>query len=158
MSRLVKVAFIGGFAVACAGATHYPGVGSVVGDARTDQLSFASKYQKKGVAFRGTVQKKGVKSSTGTGFDFSGYNTGNNGGVVVGSGSSRRQSINYGYVFVGEGADEQKRALCLFEPGDLSEAAALQIGQAVTLSCMFSKFVGDATDPTPVFSGCSVIE
>jgi hypothetical protein len=159
MGRIAKVGFIGGITVACAGPPQYPGVARVVSDARTDQLSFASKYQEKGLAFRGTVQKKGVKPSTAAGFDFSGYGFGDRGGgLVVGSGSSRRINVNYGYVFVGEGADEKKRALCLFEPDNLREAAVLQIGQAVTLTCLFSKFVGDATEPTPVFWGCSVVE
>jgi hypothetical protein len=67
-------------------------------------------------------------------------------------------NVNYGYVFVGERADDKKRALCLFEPDNLSEAAALQIGQAVTVSCLFSKFVGSDTDAVPVFWGCAVIE
>jgi len=159
MGRIVKIGCIGGVAVACAGATQYPAVGRVVRDARSDQLSFAAKYQEKGLAFRGTVQKKGVKPSTGAGFDFSGYGLGDRGGhLVVGSGTSRPVNINYGYVFLGEGADEKKRALCLFEPDNLREAAALKLGQAVTLTCLFSKFVGDATEPTPVFWGCSVVE
>jgi len=159
MGRLAKIGCVGGFVVACAGATQYPGVGRVVGDARSDQLSFASKYQEKGLAFRGTVQKKGIKPSTGTGFDFSGYGLGDRGGgLVVGSGRSRRININYGYVFLGEGADEKNRALCLFDPDNLREAAALELGQTATLTCLFSKFVGDTTQPTPVFWGCSVVK
>lgn len=39
-------------------------VTSVVDAARADQLTFASTYQEKGIAFRGTVQKKGVKGPT----------------------------------------------------------------------------------------------
>ena len=144
---------------ACAGAAQHSTVGSVVSEARADQLSFASKYQEKGLAFRGTVQKKGVKPSTGHGFDFSGFGYGNSGNALIGgSGRSRRINVNYGYVFVGEGAEQTKRALCLFEPDNLSEAAALQVGQPVTLTCLFSKFVGAETDLTPVFWGCSVLK
>lgn len=159
MGRLAKLGMVGGMAVACAASTPYSDVAHVVADARADQLSFSSKYQKKGLAFRGTVQKKGVKASTGAGFDFSAYGISDRGGgPVTVSGTSRRVNINYGYVFIGEGTDETKRALCLFDPDDLSDAAALQIGQPATLTCLFSKFVGDTAAPTPVFSGCSVVE
>lgn len=143
----------------CAGAAHYPTVGTVVGDAREDQLAFATKYQEKGLAFRGTVQKKGLKASTATGFDFSANGLGPaGGGLVIGSGTARKLNVNYGYVFVGEGTDEKSRALCLFEPSELKEAAALDVGQVATFTCLFSKFVGDQTSPTPVFWGCSVID
>jgi len=159
MGRIADVWLVAAVTVACAGAKAYPAVASVVTDARSDQLSFASKYQQKGLAFHGTVQKKGVKASTATGFDFSAYGLADRGGgIIVGSGTSRRMNVNYGYVFVGEGADEKKRALCLFEPDNLREAAALQVGQAATLTCLFSKFVGDPAAPMPVFWGCSVID
>jgi hypothetical protein len=154
------LAVLVGVVSACGGATPYPAVGSVVNDARADQLAFASRYEKKGLAFRGTVQKKGVKASTATGFDFTAQGLGGHqaaGGVVV-SGTSRRVNVNYGYAFIGNGADEGTRALCLFDPESLSEAAALQVGQAATVTCSFSKFVGDPQHPTPVFWGCSVIE
>lgn len=158
MNRISIVATLG-LAFACSKPAEYPAVGSLVTRARADQLSFASDYQEKGVAFRGTVQKKGVKPSTAAGIDFTGYGFGNNGGgVVVASGHSRRINVNYGYVFLGEGTAQDRRALCLFEPDDLKEAAALQVGQTVTLSCLFSKFVGSQEQPTPVFWGCSVLE
>lgn len=148
-----------GLTIACSGAPQYPKVASVVSEARADELSFASKYQEKGIAFRGTVQKKGVKPSTAAGFDFSAYGlVSNGGGFAVGSGRARRVNVNYGYVFLGDGTNEDKRALCLFEPDDLGAAAALQVGQVVTLTCLFSKFVGSETQPTPVFWGCSVID
>jgi hypothetical protein len=156
MFRCSIVGVLGWLTVACGGATQYPAVGGVVTEARADQMSFASKYQQKGLAFRGNVQKKGIKPSTATGFDFSAYGMG--GSVVVGSGKTRRMNVNYGYVFVGEGSDETKRALCLFEPEDLKQAAALTIGQPVTVTCLFSKFVGAEGNATPVFSGCSVLE
>jgi hypothetical protein len=159
MSRTSTLGVVGWLTFACAGAAQHSSVGGVVNEARADQLSFASKYQDKGIAFRGTVQKKGVKPSTGQGFDFSGFGYGNSGNAVIGgSGRSRPINVNYGYVFVGEGADQTKRALCLFEPDNLSEAAALQVGRPVTLTCLFSKFVGAETDLTPVFWGCSVLE
>lgn len=127
-------------------------------EARADQMAFASKYQEKGIAFSGTVQKKGLKPSTTSGFDFSAYGLGNGGGgLVVGSGRTRRVNVNYGYVFLGDGANEAQRALCLFEPEDLQAAAALQVGQVATLTCLFSKFVGSDKQPTPVFWGCSVL-
>jgi len=119
---------------------------------------FASEHQNKGIAFKGTVQKKGVKASTAAGFDFSGYGLrGDSGGAVFGSGQTRRINVNYGYVFLGEGAAEDKRALCLFEPEDLKAAAGLQLGQTATLTCLFSKFVGSGAELTPVFWGCSVL-
>ena len=106
----------------CSGSTTYPPVTSVVDTARADQLAFASTYQRKGIAFRGTVQKKGVKAATAVGFDFTGSGLGN--GPVTG-GSARRINVNYGYVFLGDGSAEAKRALCLFEPDNLKEAAGL---------------------------------
>ena len=148
-------AIVGG----CSGSTTYPAVTSVVDAARADQLTFASKYQEKGIAFRGTVQKKGVKAATAVGFDFTGYGLGNSGsGIVTGGGSARRVNVNYGYVFLGEGSAEAKRALCLFEPDNLKEAAGLSVGADVSLTCLFSKFVGSETQPTPVFWGCSVVQ
>jgi len=156
---LLRLALWMASTIACSAAQQYPKVSSVVSEARADQLSFASKYQQKGIAFRGTVQKKGVKASTGTGFDFSAYGLGSRGSsLAVGSGRARRVNVNYGYVFLGEGADVEKRALCLFEPEELGAAANLQPGQVVTLTCMFSKFVGSETQPTPVFWGCSVLD
>lgn len=144
--------------LACGAAPQYPGVGSVVNTARGDQLSFAAEYQKKGIAFHGTVQKKGVKASTASGFDFTGYGLGGKAGAAFfASGKTKRINVNYGYVFLGEGSAEDKRALCLFEPEDLQAVAGLQVGQAVTLTCSFSKFVGGDAQPTPVFSGCSVL-
>lgn len=135
----------------CGSAGQYPSIGSVVGKARADQLSFASEYQEKGLAFRGTVQQKGLKASTAAGIELerSGF------GVV---GQARRVNVNYGYLFLGEGQAEDKRALCLFEPEELKRVAALQVGQPVTVTCLFSKFVGGEAQPTPVFSGCSVLE
>jgi hypothetical protein len=147
----VVAAIMGG----CSGSTTYPTVTSVVDAARADQLAFASTYHQKGIAFRGTVQKKGVKAATAVGFDFTNYGLG--GGFVTG-GSARRINVNYGYVFLGEGSAEAKRALCLFEPDNLKEAAALSVGANVSLSCLFSKFVGSQTQPTPVFWGCSVVQ
>jgi hypothetical protein len=130
----------------------------MVSTARGDQLSFAAEHQSKGIAFRGTVQKKGIKPSTASGFDFTGYDLGGGaGGVVAGSGQARRVNVNYGYVFLGEGTAEDKRALCLFEPDDLKAVAELQVGQSVTLTCLFSKFVGGDAQPTPVFWACSVL-
>lgn len=159
MGRFSRVGLAGCFAIACAGPAKYPGVGGVVSEARADQLSFASEYQKKGLAFRGTVQKKGIKPSTATGFEFSGSDFGTNGGgFVVGAGTARRVNVNYGYVFVADDADQTKRALCLFEPDNLKEAATLEVGKAVVLTCLFSKFVGGEAQPTPVFWGCSIIE
>jgi len=144
--------------VACGPAAQYPSVGKLVSTARADQLAFATEHQKKGIAFRGTVQKKGVKPSTASGFDFTAYGlSGGAGGLVVGSGQAHRVNVNYGYVFLGEGEAEDQRALCLFEPDNLKEAAALQIGQPATLTCMFSKFVGNEAQATPVFWGCSVL-
>lgn len=158
MNRLSVAGILVGLSWGCAGAAHYPTVGTVVGDAREDQLAFATKYQEKGIAFRGTVQKKGLKASTATGFDFSAYGIGQPGTGVVVSGTARKLNVNYGYVFVGEGTDEKSRALCLFEPSDLKQAAALNVGQLATFTCLFSKFVGDQASPTPVFWGCSVID
>jgi hypothetical protein len=140
----------------CSGSTTtFPPVTSVVDAARADQLTFASKYQKEGIAFRGTVQKKGLKAATAVGFDFTGSGLGN--GLVTG-GSARRINVNYGYVFLGDGSAETKRALCLFEPDNLKEAAGLRVGSTVSLTCLFSKFVGSEAQPTPVFWGCSVVE
>jgi hypothetical protein len=108
---------------------------------------------------RDAVQKKGVKAATATGFDFTGYGLGSSGGALVtGGGTARRINVNYGYVFLGEGNAEGKRALCLFEPDNLKEAASLIVGANVSLTCLFSKFVGSETQPTPVFWGCSVVE
>jgi len=151
----VVVATTGG----CSSSAPYPPVASVVDAARADQLSFATKYQEKGIAFRGTVQKKGLKASTATGFDFTGYGlSSSGGGIVTGGGTARRINVNYGYVFLGEGGAQDKRALCLFEPDNLKEAAGLRVGENASLTCLFSKFVGDAAQPTPVFWGCSVVQ
>jgi hypothetical protein len=132
-----------------------PTVANVVDSARADQLSFAMNHQDKGITFRGTVQKKGIKAGTATGFDFTGYGLGNS---VSGSGTARRINVNYGYVFLGAGSAEDKRALCLFEPDNLHEAANLVVGGDVSLTCLFSKFVGTDAQPTPVFWGCSVVQ
>jgi hypothetical protein len=142
----------------CSSSAPYPTVASVVDAARADQLSFASTYQTKGIAFRGTVQKKGLKAATATGFDFTGYGLGSSGGGIVTGGSARRINVNYGYVFLGVGSAEDKRALCLFEPDNLKEAADLLVGANVSLTCLFSKFVGSDAQPTPVFWGCSVVQ
>lgn len=159
MVRFSRVGLVGLIGIACAGPAKYPNVGGVVSEARADQLSFASEYQQKGIAFRGTVQKKGIKPSTAAGFEFSGSEFGTNGGgFIVGSGTSRRVNVNYGYAFVADDADQTKRALCLFEPDNLREAAGLQVGNSAVLTCLFSKFVGEGSQLTPVFWGCSVIE
>src|SRR4051794_38318636 len=152
VKRTAVLGMVAVIAGGCSGSTTYPAVTNVVDAARADQLNFASKYQEKGIAFRGTVQKKGVKAATAAGFDFTSYG----GGLVTGS--ARRINVNYGYVFLGEGSAESKRALCLFEPDNLKEAAGLIVGANVSLTCLFSKFVGNETQPTPVFWGCSVIQ
>ena len=158
MKRRLTLGLVVMVTVACAPAAQYPSVGKLVSTARADQLAFVTEYQKKGLAFRGTVQKKGVKPATATGFDFTAYGlNGGPGGLVVGSAQSRRVNVNYGYVFLGEGNAEDKRAVCLFEPDNLKEAAELQVGQPATLTCMFSKFVGNDAEATPVFWGCSVL-
>jgi hypothetical protein len=156
MKRAIALGMVAAITGGCSGSTTYPAVTSVVDAARADQLTFASKYQEKGIAFRGTVQKKGVKAGTAVGFDFTSYGLG--GAVVTGGGSARRINVNYGYVFLGEGSAEAKRALCLFEPDDLKQAAGLSVGADVSLTCLFSKFVGSQTQPTPVFWGCSVVQ
>lgn len=134
----------------CASTQSQP-VESVVTSARADQMTFAAEYQEKGIAFSGIVQSKGIKPSTRTGIEISGTGW----GVV---GRSRRENVNYGYVFLGQGGADDKRALCLFEPEELKQAAALAVGKPATLTGLFSKFVGDPARPTPVFWGCSVVE
>jgi len=131
-------------------------VASVVRTAHADPLAFATEYDKKGIVFRGTVQKKGVKASHASGIDFTAYGVG--GPVLVGEGQARRINVNYGYVFLGSNPTDDARVLCLFDPDNLKEAAALQVGQDATLTCLFSKFVGDGSKPTPVFWGCSTVD
>jgi len=142
----------------CASTVPPQSVASVVTSARADQLSFANEYHDKGIVFRGTVQKKGLKAATATGFDFSAFGLGNGGGPVTVTGSAHRTNVNYGYVFLGSGASDDLRALCLFEPDNLAEAAKLETGAAATLTCLFSKFVGDDAHRTPVFWGCSTVD
>jgi hypothetical protein len=159
VQRVAVLGIVAAITGGCSASTSYPAVTSVVDAARADQMMFASKYQEKGIAFRGTVQKKGVKAATATGFDFTGYGLGSSGSALMtGGGTARRINVNYGYVFLGEGNAEGKRALCLFEPDNLKEAASLPVGANVSLTCLFSKFVGSETQPTPVFWGCSVVE
>lgn len=139
----------------CASNVPPQNVAGVVASAQADPLAFATKYEKKGLVFRGTVQKKGVKASTAAGIDFTAYGVG--GPVVTGNGQARRVNVNYGYVFLGAGSSDA-RALCLFEPDNLKEAAELAVGESATLTCLFSKFAGDGEKPTPVFWGCSVVD
>ena len=157
VQRLGVLGILAAIAGGSSASTTYPAVTSVVDASRADQLKCASEYREKGIAFRGTVQKKGVKAATAVGFDFTGYGLGSSGNGLV-TGSARRINVNYGYVFLGEGTAEAKRALCLFEPDNLKEAAGLTIGANVSLTCLFSKFVGSETQPTPVFWGCSVVQ
>ena len=143
----------------CGASRPVQGVGRLVTEARSDQLAFAAKNKDKGIALRGNVQKKGIKQATESGFDFSGQGVGSSGAsMVVGSAHGRSVNVNYGYVFLAEGDDSDKRALCLFEPENLRVAAELRVGQPVTLTCLFSKFVGSEAAPVPVFWGCSVTE
>jgi hypothetical protein len=157
MQRLAGVV-LGLILSGCATTVPPQNIASVVNTARADQLAFATKYRKQGIVFRGTVQKKGLKASTATGFDFTAYGLGRSGGIVTGSGQTQRLNVNYGYVFLGDGASDDVRALCLFEPDNLAEASSLEVGSTATLSCLFSKFVGDEAHPTPTFSGCSKSE
>jgi hypothetical protein len=135
-------------ALGACGAVPVQAVGGVVTAARADQLAFAVQQQER-IALRGTVQKKGLKPTTMATTSFTG-------GPAPGTATTSRYNVNYGYVFLGEGSATDKRALCLFDPGKLPEAAALQLGQTATFECLFSKFVGSGADLTPVFWDCSV--